>query len=140
VQDESLEIHGPVLVAAALLAGIGWVGLIVVVVTTIPTLFPRWLFFACWLTALTGTAVPFVRLLHHRFAPAGTPPTPGSIILRQALWVGVFGATCAWLQIGRVLSLPVGLLLAIGLIAIEWFLSARDRSRLRQAAGAGLNE
>jgi hypothetical protein len=141
VQDESLEIHGPVLVAAALLAAIGWVGLIVVVVTTIPTLFPRWLFFACWLVALTGSAVPFVRLLHRRFAPTGAQPTPGNVILRQAMWVGVFGATCAWLQIGRVLSLPVGLLLAIGLIAIEWFLRARDRSRrLAQTAGPGLED
>jgi hypothetical protein len=43
--------------------------------------------------------------------------------------VGLFGATCAWLQIGRVLSLPVALLLAVGLIAIEWFLRARDHSR-----------
>jgi hypothetical protein len=136
VQDESLEVHGPVLVAAALLAGIGWVGLGVVVITMIPTLFPRWLFFALWLTALTGSAVPFVRLLHRRFARAGAPPAPGGVILRQSLWVGVFGATCAWLQIGRVLSLLVALLLAVGLVAIEWFLVARDQSR-RQAQPAG---
>ena len=140
MQDESLEVHGPVLVAAALLAGIGWIGLIVVVITMIPTLFPRWLFFALWLTALTGTAVPFVRLLHRRFAASGASPTPGGVILRQALWVGIFGATCAWLQIGRVLSLPVALLLAVGLAAIEWFLRARDRSRRLESADAGSQE
>ena len=130
MEDETLlEAHGPVLVAAALLGGIGWVGLIVLLVTTIPTLFPRWLFFTLGLTALTGTAVPFVRLLHRRFTPAGDPPAPGNVILRQSLWVGLFGATCAWLQIGRVFSVPVALLLAVGLIAIEWFLRARERSR-----------
>jgi hypothetical protein len=130
VEDDALlEAHGPVLVAAALLGGIGWVGLIFVVVTMIPTLFPRWLFFALGLMAVTGTAVPFVRVLHRRFTPQGAPPAPGNVILRQALWVGVFAATCAWLQIGRVLSLPVALLLAVGLIAIEWFLRARDHSR-----------
>ena len=127
--DALLAAHGPVLVAAALLGGIGWVGLILVVVGMIPALFPRWLFFALWLTALTGTAVPFVRVLHRRFTPAGAPPAHGNIILRQALWVGLFGAACAWLQIGRVLSLPVALLLAVGLAAIEWFLLARDHSR-----------
>ena len=135
-----MEVHGPVLVAAALLAGIGWIGLIVVVITMIPTLFPRWLFFALWLTALTGTAVPFVRLLHRRFAASGAPPTPGGVILRQALWVWIFGAACAWLQIGRVLSLPIALLLAIGLAAIEWFLRARDRSRRLSSADAGSEE
>lgn len=127
--DALLEAHGPVLVAAALLGGLGWVGLIVLVATTIPTLFPRWLFFALGLTAVTGTAVPFVRLLHRRFTPPGQPPAPGNVILRQSLWVGLFSATCAWLQIGRVLSVPVALLLAVGLIAIEWFLRARDKSR-----------
>ncbi len=130
MEDETLlEAHGPVLAAAALLAGIGWVGLIVLVVTTIPTPFPLWLFFALGLTALTGTAVPFVRLLNRRFAPAGQPPAPGNVILRQSVWVGIFGATCAWLQIGRVLSVPVAFLLAVGLLAIELFLRARDRSR-----------
>jgi len=130
VEEETLlEAHGPVLAAAALLAGVGWVGLGIIVVTTIPTLFPRWLFFALGLTAFTGTTVPFVRLLHRRFTPAGVAPTPGHVILRQSLWVGLFGATCAWLQLGRVLSLPVAFLLAVGLIAIEWFLRARDRSR-----------
>jgi hypothetical protein len=130
VEDDALlEAHGPVLAAAALLAGAGWIGLAVLVITTIPTSFPLWLFFALGLTAITGTAVPFVRLLNRRFARAGSPPVPGNVILRQSVWVGVFGTTCAWLQIGRVLSLPVAFLLAVGLIAIEWFLRARDRSR-----------
>jgi hypothetical protein len=130
VEDDALlEAHGPVLAAAALLAGAGWIGLAVLVITTIPTSFPLWLFFALGLTALTGTAVPFVRLLNRRFARPGSPPAPGNVSLRQSVWVGVFGTTCAWLQIGRVLSLPVAFLLAVGLIAIEWFLRARDRSR-----------
>ncbi|MBI3363139.1 MAG: hypothetical protein HY023_18710 [Chloroflexi bacterium] len=129
MQDESLETHGPVLAAAGTLAGLGWIGLIVLIFISIPTVFPRWLFFALWLTALTGTAVPFVRLLNRRFSSLAAPPAPGSVILRQSLWVGIFGATCAWLQIGRVLSAPVALLLAFGLGAIEWFLRARELSR-----------
>lgn len=142
MQDESLEAHGPVLAAAAMLAGIGWVGLIALIIAAIPTLFPRWLFFALWLMALTGTAAPFVRLLHRRFTPAAAPPVPGSVILRQSLWVGIFGAACAWLQIGRVFSIPVALLLAASLVTIEWFLRARDQSRrqLHVPPGEGAEE
>ncbi len=94
--------------------------------TPIPGLGPRWLFFLCWLAALTGTALPFVRYLNHRFAK--TPP-PASVLLRQALWVGLFGATCAWLQIGRILNVALAALLAAGLGGVEWFLRMRERAR-----------
>ena len=127
--DETLETHGPVLAAAAILAGLGWIGLSLLVIAAIPTVIPRWLFFALWTAALTGTAVPFIRLLNRRFSAIGEPPAPGGVLLRQSLWVGIFGTTCAWLQLGRVLSAPVAFLLAFGLGAIEWFLLTRERSQ-----------
>jgi hypothetical protein len=55
-------------------------------------------------------------------------PTSG-VIMRQSLWVGVYGATLAWLQIGRVLTLALAVLLALGLIVIEWLLRLRERSQ-----------
>jgi hypothetical protein len=92
----------------------------------IPGLGPRWLFFVCWLAALTGTSLPFVRYLHHRFARLLPPP---SVMLRQAIWVGLFGATCAWLQIGHIFSLALAALVAAGLGGVEWFLRMRERAR-----------
>lgn len=122
--------------ATWLLAFAGWGGLVWLVTTPltptgdiyhpIPGLAPRWLFFACWVVALTGTALPFVRYLHHRFAKT---PAPGSVMVRQALWVGLFGATCAWLQISRILNLALVALVAAGLGGVEWFLRMRERSR-----------
>ena len=112
--------------AAWILAGLGWLGLLLLIVFIIPDLLPRWFFFVLWLMALTGSAVPFVRFLNRRFAPA---LPPASVLLRQSLWVGLWGAACAWLQLGRVLSLPIALMLAAGLGAIEWFLRMRERSR-----------
>ncbi len=112
--------------AAGILAVTGWLGLSLLIFFIIPDALPRWLFFVLWLTALTGTAIPFVRYLNRRFSRSLPPST---VILRQSLWVGLFGATCAWLQIGRVLSLPLTLLVAAGLGAIEWFLRMRERSR-----------
>jgi hypothetical protein len=92
----------------------------------IPGLGPRWLFFVCWLSALTGTALPLVRYLHQRFAQV--LPSAG-VLLRQAVWVGLFGATCAWLQIGHILSLALAALVAAGLGGMEWFLRMRERAR-----------
>lgn len=54
---------------------------------------------------------------------------PTSVLVRQALWVGLFGATCAWLQIGRIFSLALAALVAAGLGGVEWFLRMRERAR-----------
>jgi hypothetical protein len=49
--------------------------------------------------------------------------------LRQSLWIGIYGPTLAWLQIGRVLTVALTILLAIGLILIEVLLRLRERSQ-----------
>jgi len=112
--------------AAWFLAVVGWAGVIVATNFLIPTVGPRWLFFMVWFVALTGSAVPFANFLHRRFS--GHYPSEG-VALREAIWVGLFGATCAWLQLGRALNWATGLLLAAALIAIEAFLILRVRSQ-----------
>jgi len=115
-------------IAGWFLAIVGWAGVVYVTTYTIPAVGPRWLFFLVWIMALTGTAIPFARYLNLRFAK--TMP-PESVIVRQSIWFGVFGATCAWLQLSRALNWATGLLLAAALIAIEIFLLLRARSRWR---------
>jgi hypothetical protein len=104
----------------------GWGALAYLVQNSLPSPGPRWLFFVLMVMALTGTAAPFVRYLNRRFARG---PVAAVVLLRQALWVAFFGATCAWLDIGRTLSLSTALLLAAGLAGIEWFLRMRERAR-----------
>lgn len=116
------------MIAALVMAAIGWPGIALVVTTTLPTVGPRWLFFLLWTPAVTGTALPFLWLLHRRFSHQPVPPP---IMLRQGLWVGLFASLCVWLQINRSLSLPLALLIAAGLIAFEWFLRLRERSTWR---------
>ena len=94
---------------------------------TLPTVGPRWLFFFMGVLALTGSALPFLAFLNRRFP--STPPATSGVILRQSLWVGIYGTTLAWLQIGRVLTLPMALVLAIGLVIIEWLMRLRERSQ-----------
>ncbi len=118
--------HRGFAIAAFVLAVAGWAALVYLVLNTIPATQQRWLFFVTGLMAVTGTAAPFVHYLNRRFAGNGVA---SSVLVRQSLWVGFFGATCAWLQIGRTLNLSTTLLLAAGLSAIEWFLRMRERSR-----------
>ena len=121
-----LEDYRGFAIASWLLALGGWAGLYAIISRTLPSPGPRWLFFVVALMALTGTAAPFVRYLNRRFAGEAVP---AAVLLRQSLWVGFFGATCAWLQIGRTLNLPTALLLAAGLSGIEWFVRMRERAR-----------
>jgi hypothetical protein len=106
---------------------IGWGGLAVLVIFTTPTVWPRWGFFLLWVMALTGLALPVSYFINQRFP--SDPPAESSVIVRQALWVGVFGAILAWLQLGRLVTLWVIFGLAGGLIAIEYFLRMRERAR-----------
>lgn len=116
--------------AAWILVIIGWSGLAMLILYSNPRLgpLPLWSFFLLWLMALTGTAVPFVRYLNRRFA---RDAAPAHVILRQALWVGVFGATCAWLEldVNNLLNSVTVAIVLIALIGIEVFLRLRERAR-----------
>ena len=76
--------------------------------------------------ALTGTILPIVYFFHKRFPDI--VPAESNVIVRQAIWFGVYGATLAWLQLGRLVTVYVILGLAGGLIAIEYFIRMRERS------------
>jgi hypothetical protein len=65
--------------------------------------------------------------LNYRFP--SEPPARSNVIVRQGLWVGVYAATAAWLQYGRVLNIALLILLGLAFFVIEWFLRLRERSR-----------
>jgi len=106
---------------------LGWGGLMIVIGTTLPTLGPRWLFFFLGVLALTGPALPITYYLNQRFP--SNPPVDGMVILRQALWIGVFGSTVTWLQLGRILTPGLLLILAVVFMLIEFLLRLFERSR-----------
>ena len=111
--------------AAILLGGLGVAGLAWLVIYTLPTVGPRWLFFLCWFMALTGLSLPIIAFLNRRFP--GESPANQSVIIRQATWVGLYGCVLAWLQIGRVVTFPLALWIAAGLGLVEWLLRLRER-------------
>ena len=105
----------------------GWAGILILIQGTLPTLGPRWLFFFLAVLALSGPSIPVTYYLNQRFP--SDPPVEGVVIVRQALWVGVFGSTVAWLQLGRVLTPALALILAGVFVLIEFLLRMFERSR-----------
>lgn len=118
--------HLGVLVASLVMAVGGWYGLYMLVTTTLPRVGPRWTFFVLLQIAVTGTALPFIRYLNVRFTPVHVELPPGGILVRQSVWIGLFVVTCAWLQIPRVLTLPIAFFIALTFILIEVFLRSRE--------------
>jgi len=105
----------------------GWIGLLIIIRSTLPMIGPRWLFFFFGVLALTGPAIPITFFLNLRFP--SKPPADGMVILRQSLWVGVFGGTITWLQLGRVLTPGLAMILAAVFVLIEFLLRLFERSR-----------
>jgi hypothetical protein len=112
--------------SSLLLMVVGWGGLYFLITETLPFVWSRWGFFVLTLTAITGTSLPIVYFFHRRFPPE--QPAEANVIVRQALWFGVYGATLAWLQLGRLITVYVVLGLAGGLVAIEYFMRLREKS------------
>ncbi len=113
--------------ASILLFITGWGGLVALVISTLPTVGPRWLFFFLCVLAVTGTMMPVTAFLNRRF-PSTPPPTTIAVV-RQALWFAVYVSTLAWLQMGRVLNAALAILLAIGLGLIEFLLRLSEKSQ-----------
>lgn len=105
----------------------GWGGIYALTQYTQPSGGTRWLFFFLLILGVTGLMLPLTAFLNQRFP--SKPPVSNFVVTRQALWFGVFVATVAWLQIGRVLNPALALLLAVGLVIIEWLLRLRERSQ-----------
>ena len=125
LMDEQLKFK-PFGLSSLVLMIVGWGGLYLLITQTLPYVWPRWGFFVLALMALTGTVLPIVYFFHRRFP--GEKRADANVIARQATWFGVYGATLAWLQLGRLVTVYVVLGLAGGLVAIEYFTRLREKS------------
>jgi hypothetical protein len=121
--------------AAILLMFMGWGGLYYILSQTTPSGGTRWAMFFTGVLAITGTVLPLVAFLNQRFP--STPPVTTFVVLRQSLWFGIYFPTLAWLQIGRTLTPIIALLLALGLVLIEWLLRLRERSQKKRSELTG---
>lgn len=117
--------HG-VWITGLVMALIGWGGLVLLVLLTVPTLGPRWLMFFLTTLAVCGPALPIVHYLHRRFP--SKPAVTGGVLVREALWVGAYADVMLWLQFGKALNFALAAFIAIGLIAIELLIRLREKN------------
>ena len=108
---------------------LGWGGLSILILYSLPTIGPRWLFFFLLVIALSGTFLPISALLNKRFT--SEPPVEGWVVMRQSLWWGIYGDLLAWLQLGRLLTTDLAMFIFFGFITLEFFLRIRERSLWR---------
>jgi hypothetical protein len=117
----------PYLPSAISLFVLGFGSAAIAILVLTPTVWARWLLCFGGTLGLTGLALPVTWFLNLRFP--SEPPAGSYVIVRQAIWVGVYGILLAWLQQVRLVTLWTGLGLAIGLVAIEYFLRMREKAR-----------
>ncbi len=125
IRKELPSFH-PVWVFGLLIGGIGWIGLILIFFLTVPTLGPRWLMFFLLTLAISGPALPVVHYLHRRFP--SRPAATGAVLVREALWFGIYADVLLWLQFGRALNFALGAFIAVGVIAVELIIRWRERT------------
>ncbi len=112
------------MVMAVLAGGVAWGALAYLVLVESPEGWALVAFFPSLALALTGTAAPIIRLLHSHFIPPKRRPGPVAA-LRQGLWVGLFVALCAAMQLARQLDFALVVGLGIVFMLLEGLLQRR---------------
>jgi hypothetical protein len=78
------------------------------------------------MVAIIGLVMPLVYFLNRRFG--NNPAIHYLVVLRQAMWFGLWGAFCVWLQMNRTLGWAVILLVGLVLAMFEYLLQIRTRA------------
>jgi hypothetical protein len=109
---------------------LGWGGLLILMNGTQPTIGPRWLFFFLIVSAITGTTLPLVVYLNQRFPTE--PPASSRVLVREALFIGVYAGMLIWMQFGQVVNFGLAVLFFFGFVLLEAFLRLRESSFWRK--------
>ncbi|MEZ4646766.1 MAG: hypothetical protein R3E31_29240 [Chloroflexota bacterium] len=84
-------------------------------------------FLGAVLVSITGLALPLAYFLNKRFGRQTTFP-PFLVTLRQAMWIGLWGAFCVWLQMNRTFGLAIATLVAFVFLLFEVLLQIRTQT------------
>lgn len=72
-----------------------------------------------------GIALPFSYLIQRRFA---NQAVQGKVLIREAIFFGVFLALIAWLQLGRILTNLIVVVIAAGFTLLEMLLRMAEKA------------
>jgi hypothetical protein len=119
---------GKVLTTSIFLILIGGSGLVFIFAFFEPTLGPRWMFFFFITIFGAGIALPMSYLIQRRFA---SQFVSGRVLIREAILFGVFLSLAAWLQLGRILSNLIVVVIAIGFLLLEMLLRMAEKATFK---------
>jgi hypothetical protein len=108
-----------------LFAVLSWLGLwtLVQLPVTGPT---RVLFFVLLLTGITSTTMPPIAYLNARFGRFRNQRTFRARFIRQSIWLGLLIVVLGWLQMRRILSTTLAMILTAVFALIETFILTRE--------------
>lgn len=75
-----------------------------------------------------GIALPISYLIQRRFA---SQLVPGRVLIREAILFGVFLSLVAWLQLGRILTNLIIMIIAIGFLLLEMLLRMAEKATFK---------
>ncbi len=87
---------------------------------------PQLFFFALIFLGCGALTVPVTAYLNQRFSKADWLVRDRARLLRQGSWVGLFVTLLAYLQLSKILSWTIGVVLAGVFVLIETFLLTRE--------------
>jgi hypothetical protein len=116
-----------IVIIGLVLSVIGWGGLVFLINYTLPTIGPRWFFYFLCMLALSGTFLPIIAYLHRRFS--GNRPVGLHIVVRQTIWIALYGTLLSWIQSGGAMESNRAIFLALGFFLVEVLLRLLERSR-----------
>jgi hypothetical protein len=85
-------------------------------------------FMAALLAAVTGLVLPLIYYLNKRFRQSESYHF--LVIFRQAMWVGIWFAFCAWMQMNRTFGVGVAFLSGCVLVVVELLMQLRSHTEL----------
>ena len=123
---------GKIVLTSLFLLFFGGAGLSLIVFNLEPRLGPRWLFFFFLTIAGAGLAMPASFFIQRRFA---TRKVPGKVFVREGLLFGVFLSLLAWLQLGRILTNLIIIIIAVGFLVLEMLLRMAEKATFKAEDG-----
>jgi len=128
IRKSYLPPFGKILISSVFLTILGGGGLAFIFIFYEPTLGPRWMFFFFLTIIGAGIALPISYLIQRRFA---NQVILSKVLIREAIFFGVFLALIAWLQLGRILTNLIIILISIGFILIEMLLRMAENATFK---------
>lgn len=115
-------------VIGSLGAGLGGVGVWLLVTSVWPDPMMEVVFLALLALTLGGLTIPVAAYLNHRFARPGWQAQDPRRLLREGAWVGLLGVLYGWLQKEDALNWTVAAVIAGVFALMEAFFLTRDQA------------